>query len=178
MEINVLIDGAFRGDVTESYLELVAGKALFLERISAQTEMGVVITGQDEIHKLNRDYYSEDRPTDVLSFAMRAGEPLVNSKGIDTFSFVLPPDGITHLGEVIISYPQAEIQAKEHNHSIKKEITVLLIHGILHLLGYDHDEPERQQRMRGREETILSKIAGGEDEGNRYQRQPKETQQH
>jgi probable rRNA maturation factor len=72
--------------------------------------------------------------------------------------FVVPPDGVHHLGEVIVSCPQAVIQAKEHQHSIKKELAILIIHGVLHLLGYDHEEPEQERQMRGRETEILSQI--------------------
>ena len=70
------------------------------------------------------------------------------------------PDGILHLGEVIISYPQAVTQAEEHQHSVKREIAVLIIHGILHLLGYEHDKPELRQQMIAREKEILSYIEG------------------
>jgi len=72
--------------------------------------------------------------------------------------FVIPPDGVLHLGEVIISYPQAVIQAEEHHHSIKREIAILTIHGVLHLLGYEHDKPGLERQMRAREAEILSSI--------------------
>jgi len=74
---------------------------------------------------------------------------------------VAPPDEIEHLGEVIISYPQAVIQAEEHHHSVKREIAILIIHGVLHLLGYEHDKPELERDMRAREAEILSYIEGG-----------------
>jgi len=73
--------------------------------------------------------------------------------------FMVPPDGIVHLGEVIISYPQAAIQAEEHGHSVEKEVAVLLIHGVLHLLGYDHAEPDEQRDMQAREADILAHLA-------------------
>ncbi|MFC1974010.1 rRNA maturation RNase YbeY, partial [Chloroflexota bacterium] len=60
--------------------------------------------------------------------------------------------------EVIISYPQAERQADERGHSVEREIVVLVIHGVLHLLGYDHDHAEAEQRMRAMEVDVLSKI--------------------
>ena len=72
--------------------------------------------------------------------------------------FVAPPDGVTHLGEVIISCPQAVIQAEEHQHSVKREIAILIVHGVLHLLGYDHDKPELERQMGAREQEILSSI--------------------
>jgi probable rRNA maturation factor len=97
----------------------------------------------------------EDSPTDVLSFAMREKGPA------GTPDFVFPEGDALHLGEVIISLPQAEIQAKEHKHSVKKEVAVLLIHGILHLLGFDHDRPESREKMQDRETAILKIVDGG-----------------
>ena len=76
-------------------------------------------------------------------------------------TFVAPPDRVLHLGEVIISYPQAVIQAEECQHSLKKELAILIIHGVLHLLGYDHDKPEPERKMRAREAEILSGIEEG-----------------
>jgi rRNA maturation RNase YbeY len=78
----------------------------------------------------------------------------------DLTPFVAPPDEIQHLGEVIISYPQAVIQAEEHQHSIKREIAILIIHGVLHLLGYEHDKPELEREMRVIEAEMLSYIEG------------------
>jgi probable rRNA maturation factor len=72
--------------------------------------------------------------------------------------FVAAPDGVSHLGEVIISYPQAVIQAEEHHHPVKKELAILIIHGVLHLLGYDHAEPDQEHRMRAGEAEILSQV--------------------
>ncbi len=62
------------------------------------------------------------------------------------------------IGEVIISYPQAAIQAEEHRHLVKREIAILIIHGVLHLLGYDHEEPEPERQMRAEEAEILRQI--------------------
>ena len=81
--------------------------------------------------------------------------------GADLPPFVQPPDGVLHLGEVIISCPQAIMQAEEHQHSVKKEIAILRIHGVLHLLGYEHDEPERERQMRARETEILNQVERG-----------------
>jgi len=85
---------------------------------------------------------------------------LPDQPGGNLAPFVAPPDGVKHLGEVIISYPQAVIQAEEHQHPIKREIAILIIHGVLHLLGYDHDKPEPERDMRARETEILSYIEG------------------
>ena len=72
--------------------------------------------------------------------------------------FILPPDGVRHLGEVIISCPQAASQASERHHSLEREIAILTVHGVLHLLGYEHDKPELEQAMRAKEAEILSRI--------------------
>ena len=80
-------------------------------------------------------YLDEDRPTDVLSFPMN--EQLATAP-----AFVKVPDGKLHLGDIVISYPQATKAADEHRHPVKREVEILLIHGILHLLGYDHDAPD------------------------------------
>ena len=111
------------------------------------------------MRQLNRDYLSKDEPTDVLAFSMLPELPAEGELGVPPF--ITPPDGVLHLGEVIISYPQAVIQAEEHHHSIKKEIAILIIHGVLHLLGYEDDSPELKQRMTAREAEILSQIERG-----------------
>ena len=153
MEINVLIDDGFEGCPETRWLRSVAEKVLVSQDIESAAELGLVIVGQEKIRQLNRDYLGEDRPTDVLSFGMLP-EPFAR----DISPFVVPPDGFHHLGEVIIAYPQAVIQAAEHWHSTKKEIAILIIHGVLHLLGYDHDKPEPEREMRARETEILSHV--------------------
>lgn len=106
-------------------------------------ELGVLITDDETVRSLNRQYAGEDEPTDVLSFSLQEGEPFVQ------------PDQVLRLGEVVISYPTARRQAEEHGRSLELEIAHLLIHGALHLLSYDHAEPEGERRMKGREEALL-----------------------
>ena len=151
MEINILIDKEFKKQVKSTWLKNLARQIQTAENVSAKSEMELVITGDEEIHKLNLKYLDEDRPTDVLSFPM-------NEQLEAAPVFVKVPDGKLHLGEIIISYPTAVIQAEEHRHSVNREIVILLIHGILHLLGYDHDIPEREQVMHNRESAILKTI--------------------
>jgi len=152
MEIGVIIDGDFEECPDESWLRNVAEQPLLAQDVSSDVELGIVITTQEKVQELNRSYRGQDKPTDVLAFYMTsvAGE-----------TFVAPPDGITHLGEVIISYPQAVIQAKEQGHSIKRELAILLIHGVLHLLDYDHEKPEQRKQMRAREKEIMNGIERG-----------------
>jgi len=149
MEINVLIDEDFEGCPEVSWLRSIAEQVLIARSAGSDVELGLVITSQEKVRQLNKSYRGKDEPTDVLAFYMTsaAGE-----------TFVAPLDGLLHLGEVIVSYPQAVIQAKEHRHSIKKELAILIIHGVLHLLGYDHEEPEQEHQMREREKEILSRV--------------------
>jgi len=152
MEIDILIDETPEAPLEASWLRKIALQVLMAEGADPNTELGLLITGQERIQQLNRRYRDKDKPTDVLAFAM--------TDEADTSLFPTPPDGIQHLGEVIISYPQAVIQAGEHRHSVEREITILTIHGILHLLGYDHAEPAEEHRMRVREEELLSNLEG------------------
>ncbi len=158
MEINVLIDEAVEEPPEVGWLRSVAAKVLIAQGVGSDTELGLVITSQEKVQQLNRDYRGKDAATDVLAFAMisgaeEAGPPL----------FIAPPDGVRHLGEVIISYPQAVLQAREHRHTISKEMAILIIHGILHLLGYDHEKLEPKRQMRAREKAILSHIGAGRE---------------
>ena len=155
MEISLLIDEDLEEYPEASWLESVAEKILVAQDADPRAELGMVIVGQERIRQLNLSYLGEDEPTDVLSFSM-----LPEQTAGDYTHFVAPPDGIKHLGEVIISYPQAVIQAEEHQHPVKREIAILITHGILHLLGYDHDKPELEHQMRAREAEILSYIEG------------------
>ena len=158
MEINVLIDEDLRECLEVSWLQSVAEKVLVAQGIGSKVELGLVIASQERVQQLNQSYLGRDEPTDVLAFSMLPAEAEI---GADFPPFVIPPDGMLHLGEVIISYPQAVIQAEEHQHSIKREIAILIIHGVLHLLGYEHDKPELEHQMRAREAEILSDIEEG-----------------
>jgi probable rRNA maturation factor len=113
----------------------------------ADSELGVAVTDDETVRRLNREYAGEDHATDVLAFSLREGEAFV------------PPDGVMRLGEVIISYPTAERQAAEAGRPVDAEIAHLLVHGILHLLGYDHAEAEEERVMRARTEELLAALA-------------------
>ena len=160
MEINVLIDEDFRESLEVGWLQSVAEQVLVAQDAGLKAELGLVITNQERVQQLNRSYRGKDEPTDVLSFSMLP-EPLVTGEPEASSPFAQPPDGVLHLGEVIISYPQAVRQAEEHRHSVRREIAILVIHGILHLLGYDHDKPELECQMTAKEKEILSCIEGG-----------------
>jgi len=151
MEINVLIEEGLIVKTGVDWFQSVMEKTLLAENIPTNIEISLVITGQEQIRELNREYRGKDRPTDVLSFALQE-----NKEGGEAEAFIGPPDGLLHLGEIIISHPQAEIQALERKHSIKKELAILIIHGILHILGYDHEQKEMGPAMAAREKEILA----------------------
>ncbi len=158
MEINVLIDEEFGACIEEGWLQSVVERALIAQGVSSNAELGLVIASEEKVQQLNRSYIGKDEPTDVLAFSMLPEQSAQGVSGADFPSFVLPPDGVHHLGEVIISYPQAVTQAEEHQHSVKKEIAILMIHGVLHLLGYEHDKLALKHKMTARETEILNYI--------------------
>jgi probable rRNA maturation factor len=149
-QIGVHVEDEFRASVDRSWIKKVTRQVLRDEGVPSPYELSLVFTDSETVKQLSRDYRGVDEPTDVLAFYM------LPQKGADS-SFALPPDGVTRLGEVIISYPQTLAQAKEQGHSPEKEMALLVIHGILHLLGYDHEEPEEEHKMRERERELLER---------------------
>lgn len=109
------------------------------------TDVSIIFTDDSEIHELNRDYRGKDKPTDVLSFSMREGGH--------------PSE--TMLGDLVISVDTAKVQAKKYGVSFRDEIRRLLIHGTLHLLGYDHENVSKAeaQKMRRLERRLYGLIA-------------------
>ncbi|MBI2854389.1 MAG: rRNA maturation RNase YbeY [Chloroflexi bacterium] len=148
MDIRVQVDEQFRDLLDEGHLASLIRRVLTSEGKSGPLEVGLFVTDQETIRDLNREYRHLDEPTDVLSFAL-------NEPAIGKTPFVLPPDAVVRLGEVVISYPQACIQARTRHKPVDLEIALLLVHGVLHLLGYDHERPDDEVRMRAREKAIL-----------------------
>lgn len=125
-----------------------------LHGLSIKTEVDITIVDDEEIHQLNKEYRDVDRPTDVLSFALDedGGEPELLGA---------PEEHL--LGDIIISAETAARQAEEFGHGLNREIVYLAVHGLLHLLGYDHMEPEDKVVMRAKEEEALRKIRLSEE---------------
>ena len=149
-EIEIFVEEKFQKLVDEGWARKIAQNVLQAEGVALPYEVSLVFTDSETVQQLNRDYRVVDEPTDVLAFYM------LPQNEVDD-SFALPPDGVTRLGEVIISYPQAVEQAREQGHSPERELALLIIHGILHLLGYDHEEPEEESKMMERERGLLGK---------------------
>ena len=150
-ELNIQIDAPLQDSIDESWLRKAVENVLVTQGMEQPLELGLFITDDETVRGLNRTYRGNDETTDVLAFAF----------GEDSASFVLPPDGILHLGEVIISYPQAQRQARELGHTIERELTLLTIHGMLHLLGYDDKQPEEREKMRAMEKRVLALVFEG-----------------
>ena len=104
--------------------------------------ISVVIVDKDKIHEINKTYRNVDKVTDVISFAFE------DNGGIT-------PDGLRILGEIYLCMDKAKEQAIEYGHSNKREICYLVTHGLLHLLGYNHEKEEDKKKMRIKEEEIL-----------------------
>ena len=147
VEINIEIAPDHAGEVPAERLRAVAGAVLRAEDPTGAgpSELTLVITDDAGIQSLNRDFLGHDAPTDVLAFAALE----------DSGPFVAAPEAGGYLGDVIISYPRAVAQAQEHGHSPEQELDLLVVHGILHLLGYDHADKEGKAAMWARQDAIL-----------------------
>lgn len=128
---------------TEALIQKVLAKGAELQKVPETAEISVLICDAPVIHELNKTYRNVDAPTDVLSFALNEGEDDV-------------PEEEGELGDIVINLDRAEEQAKEFGHSKERETAYLAVHGFLHILGYDHYEPEEKKAMRAAEEAILS----------------------
>jgi probable rRNA maturation factor len=116
--------------VTAESIERAASAVLQLR--SAAGDLSIILTGDARLQQLNRDYLGIDAPTDVLSFPA---------------SEMDPETGALYLGDVLVSIPRARRQAQMAGHPLETELQLLVVHGVLHLLGYDHAEPEDKERM-------------------------------
>lgn len=115
-----------------------------LARLRPTGEVSVLLTDDAGIQELNRAYRGQDRPTDVLSFSQREGDPMPGEENL--------------LGDIVVSIERAREQADRFGHSQEREVGFLAVHGLLHLLGYDHEEPDEEAVMMQLAEDILSQV--------------------
>lgn len=147
--VDVQVVPQYAGAVDVALVERTVEQTLRAERVAGPVEISILITDDAELQQLNQTYRGVDAPTDVLSFA----------EADDGSSFVRPPDAPRYLGDIAISWDRAVAQAAEYGHSRERELAFLVVHGVLHLLGYDHERgPIDEARMRAREEAILSAL--------------------
>ncbi|MBE3553926.1 MAG: rRNA maturation RNase YbeY [Thermicanus sp.] len=109
---------------------------VFLAEGRVKGELSILFCDDERIHELNRLYRNVDRPTDVLSFPLEEEDLL---------------------GDLVVSIPRAKKQAEEYGHSFRRELYFLIVHGFYHLLGYDHDTPEKERVMFTKQEEVLRK---------------------
>ena len=145
-------------DSRKALIRKVIRTALAAEGVDFPCEVDVLVTSDAEIHRLNRETRQVARSTDVLSFpafALSPGE-LPEAEDAD------PGTGLVPLGDMVISMEHVAAQAREYGHSTRRELSYLVVHSVLHLLGYDHvDEGPMKAQMREREEIILAELGIG-----------------
>lgn len=125
------------------------------EKFTDAYNIDVMIVDNERIRQINSEYRNIDKPTDVLSF------PIVDmyDREIKTSLGDIDKDeGAIVLGDIVISIEKAVEQALEYGHSLEREIIFLLTHGVYHLLGYDHDNEEREKKMLGKQNAVLDKM--------------------
>jgi probable rRNA maturation factor len=166
--IDVQVDPDLAARVALDTLVRIVAATLGYGQQPPDTEMTLVITDDAHIRELNRVFRDVDSPTDVLSFPARenavccetpegtGAEQVDDSQS--AWDFVTPDDLPPYLGDVIISYPTAVAQATEQGHAVEDELALLVVHGCLHLLGYDHATEEERQRMWTSQEQILHSL--------------------
>lgn len=151
--ITIQVDEPFLDLVDAANLTQVLTQLLIhVERPTAA--LTLVVTNDESVQELNRDYRAVDAPTDVLSFAAQESDPAAPTLAD------LPPELAAelagYLGDVIIAYPYAERQAAHYQNSVAAELRLLAVHGVLHLLGYDHATPEEEAAMWALQSTVLA----------------------
>lgn len=146
MKVEVQVDPPFTAHVDAGRVREAVRNVLAEEGRSGEGDLTVVITDDQSVRELNRRYRGVNLPTDVLAFGGTAE------------GFVEAPGAPPYLGDVIISYPRVRAQAEERGHPPERELALLVIHGVLHLLGYDHATPEGEGIMWARQEAILRQV--------------------
>lgn len=141
-EKNIIVDNGLYTDY--DYLYEVIAATLREEQVS-NAVFSIVFVGLEEIHELNKNYRGIDRPTDVISFALE-----------DSDDFEL--EGVRVLGDIYVCIDKMKEQALEYGHSEKRELSFLVCHGLLHLLGYDHMAKEDEVIMFGKQDKILETV--------------------
>ncbi|MDD3653392.1 MAG: rRNA maturation RNase YbeY [Desulfotomaculaceae bacterium] len=126
------------------FLVMIVQEAVKDGGYGEEAEISLVFVDDNYIRNLNLQYRGIDSPTDVLSFAMLEGESIQGGEAM--------------LGDVVISLQTAKRQAEEYGHSFQREVAYLTIHGVLHLLGYDHQTEDERRKMRQNEEELLARL--------------------
>lgn len=130
----------------ENLLEAAAHAALEHEAESSDAELSIILTDDARLHELNLNYLKVDAPTDVLSFPASETDP---------------ETGARYIGDILISIPRAQSQARAAGHPLEAEVQLLVVHGVLHLLGHDHARAKEKARMWKAQAAILKQLGLG-----------------
>ncbi len=161
--VTVQIFEEYDDSVSPKWIRSVVAGVLSIEPEWSRENVSVVIADDDSVAELNRAHRGVNGATDVLSFSnyhsgQYYGEDDSPNAEPDGAEFVLPPGYESDLGEVIISYPQVGRQAREAGHTVQKELAIMLAHGILHLLGYDHERESEAAEMLSMQNRALAAL--------------------
>jgi probable rRNA maturation factor len=148
--INITIKRSLNFPYKRPWLKSVIGAVLNEENVPGRMEICCLITDDQNIRKFSRRYRGINEPTDVLSFALAE-----KSAGGDEIEFPSVACTPYKFGDIVISYPRAIAQAGELGHSVEAELALLLVHGTLHLLNYDHQTANEAKKMEKRERAII-----------------------
>ena len=148
-KVRVQVDEEFAGEVNPNLLRAAARAALKHQNAPKPNDLNIALTGDEYLRALNKKFRKVDKPTDVLSFPAEAPSLVAKDGG-----FVVEP----YLGDIAISYPRALAQAAEAGHPVEAELQLLVVHGVLHLMGYDHANAEEKARMWAAQAVILSQL--------------------
>ena len=154
------VDAKFDFDI-EEVASLVAAKVLEEEGCSHEVEISLIITDDNGIQEMNRDFREIDRPTDVLSFPNVSYEEPGDFSVMDgeqNIDLLNPDTGNIMFGDIVINENRVRSQAQEFGHSEKREFAFLVAHSMLHLCGYDHMEADEAQVMEKKQREVLEKL--------------------
>ena len=161
--VDITILESAKSQFPKAWVRRVVLSALDRALPGESCQLGLVIADDGTIQRLNRDYRGSDEVTDVLAFSDLhpghwEGEEEPTPSAIDETSFFIVDSGPKYLGEVVISYPQAQRQATTEEGGLEREMALLIAHGVLHVLGFDHMEAEDTAAMRAMENKVLSSV--------------------
>ena len=162
--VEISIPEEFRNRLPRPWLRKAVLQTLDAALPNQPCQMSLAFCDDATIQRLNREYRGVNQVTDVLAFSGQHPGPWQGEAETSTERqsnadpFVSPPEEPPHLGEVIISYPQAQRQAAEAGHGVERETALLVVHGVLHLLGYDHQEPKDKALMWGLQDKVLTRL--------------------
>ncbi|MDF2588361.1 MAG: hypothetical protein K0S41_2202 [Anaerocolumna sp.] len=144
----------------KSIIEKVVDKALDQEGCPYEVELNVILTDNQEIRLINKDYRDIDAPTDVLSFPMLDYTTPSDFSGLeeDEDNYFNPESGELMLGDIIVSVEKVIEQAKEYGHSNERELAFLIAHSMMHLFGYDHMEDDERIIMEEKQRNVLEEL--------------------